>query len=103
LSYKKKAPSDPERIQREIRKARQKGLLVGDHTKRRMLERGITQKEIELIIEYGIVVEEQEHGNPPRIRYQVLGPQQVPYVAVVAITKGGRLVVITVFEKKGED
>jgi hypothetical protein len=78
-------------------------MLVGDYTKRRMFERGITQKEIELIIEYGIVVEEQEHGNPPRIRYQMLGPQQVPYAVVVAITKGGRLVVIAVFGKKGED
>jgi len=69
-----------------------------DHSKKRMLEKNITQKENELVIEHGAVAEEQEHPNPPKTRYQIMGPSQLPYVLVVAITKGGRLDVITAFK-----
>lgn len=98
MSYRKKIPTDPESIQKAIVKAKQKEMIFRDHTKKRMLEKNITQKEIELVIEYGAVIEEQEHPDPPKIRYQIMGPLQLPYVVVVAITKGGRLDVVTAFK-----
>jgi len=98
LAYRKKTPTDPNNIHKSVLKAKQKGMIYREHAKKRMVEKNITQKEIDLVIEHGAVVEEQEHPNPPKIRYQIMGPSQLPYVVVVAITKGGRLDVITAFK-----
>lgn len=99
MTYRERRPRYQAARKREVLAALERGWIMEDHVKVRMVERLIDDDDIRNAIRLGRVVSEELHVSPPCIRYRVEGPAKPGVVVVVSITKRGRLNIITAWRR----